>query len=160
MWQTQLTGNHGQQQHQLFKNEDNVKIPGAMGFGGEWMLSRIWHRHNPTNNCGRLARKMRKLSFSSNQHCMMKFFRELQQLQPPIKHGRLLKQEFFGDKKVITLKLQTLRREFETLAMKEREHVQEFLSGVFGIVSYMKTYGESVNSEPLLAKCEKSNKIF
>ncbi|GJY34980.1 hypothetical protein Tco_0420358 [Tanacetum coccineum] len=31
----------------------------------------------------------------------------------------ILKQEFFGDRKVITIKLQTLHREFETLKMKD-----------------------------------------
>lgn len=50
-------------------------------------------------------------------------------------------EEFLGEKKVLTIKLQTLRREFETLAMKEKEYVQEFLSRVSGVVSHMKTYG-------------------
>ncbi|GKE49173.1 hypothetical protein Tco_1480431 [Tanacetum coccineum] len=36
----------------------------------------------------------------------------------------ILKQEFFGDRKVITVKLQTLRQEFETLKMKDKESLQ------------------------------------
>ena len=38
----------------------------------------------------------------------------------------ILKQEYMGDKKVITVKLQSLRREFETLNMQEKESVQVF----------------------------------
>jgi len=40
-------------------------------------------------------------------------------------HGawETLKKEFLGEKKVLTIKLRTLRREFETLAMKEKEYV-------------------------------------
>jgi len=53
-----------------------------------------------------------------------------------------LKKEFLGEKKALTIKLQTLRREFETLAMKEKESVQEFLTRVPGVVSQMKTYGK------------------
>ncbi|KAH0661898.1 hypothetical protein KY284_026829 [Solanum tuberosum] len=67
-----------------------------------------------------------------------------------------LKQEYLGDKKVITVKLQTLRREFETLAMKEKESVQEFMSRVSGIVNHMKTYGENVNNETVVSKVLRS----
>ena len=40
--------------------------------------------------------------------------------------------------------------------MKEKESVQEFLSRVFGIVSYMKTYGENVSSETIVCKVLRS----
>ena len=67
-----------------------------------------------------------------------------------------LKQEYLGDKKVITVKLQTLRREFETLAMKEKEPVQDFMSSVSGIVNHMKKYGENVSNETVVSKVLRS----
>lgn len=67
-----------------------------------------------------------------------------------------LKQEFLGDKKVITVKLQTLRHEFETVAMKEKEYVQEFLSRVPRSVSQMRTYGENVGNETIVSKMLRS----
>jgi len=60
-----------------------------------------------------------------------------------------LKQEFFGNKKAITIKLQTLCHEFETLTMKEKEFVQEFLS-MSRIISQMKTYSEKVSNETIV----------
>jgi len=63
-----------------------------------------------------------------------------------------LKNEFLGEKKVITVKLQTLRCKFETLAMKEKESVQSYLSRVSEIVSHMKTYGEILGNETVVIK--------
>ncbi|XP_016475355.1 uncharacterized protein LOC107797034 [Nicotiana tabacum] len=67
-----------------------------------------------------------------------------------------LKQEYLGNKKVITVKLQILHREFETLAMKDKESVQEFMSRVSGIVNHMKTYGESINNEIVVSEVLRS----
>jgi len=67
-----------------------------------------------------------------------------------------LKKEFLGEKKVLTIKLQTLRREFETLAMKEKECVQDFLSRVSGVVSQMKIYGENISNETIVSKALRS----
>src|SRR5262249_5805305 len=50
----------------------------------------------------------------------------------------ILKQEYLGNKKVITIKLQTLCGDFETLIMKDKESVQEFLSRVSRIINQMK----------------------
>ena len=61
-----------------------------------------------------------------------------------------------GDNKVITVKLQTLRRDFETLAMKEKESVQDFLPRVSGIVNHMKSYGEDVSTETVVCKVLRS----
>nr|GEV54351.1 retrovirus-related Pol polyprotein from transposon TNT 1-94 [Tanacetum cinerariifolium] len=52
----------------------------------------------------------------------------------------ILKQEFLGDRKVITVILQTLRWEFEMLKMKDKESLQDYLSRVSGIVNQMKSY--------------------
>ncbi|KAK2986230.1 hypothetical protein RJ640_002147 [Escallonia rubra] len=52
----------------------------------------------------------------------------------------ILHKEVQGSSKVITVKLQSLRREFETLFMRNNESVQDFLSRVTTIVSQMKLY--------------------
>ncbi|KAK2985142.1 hypothetical protein RJ640_000909 [Escallonia rubra] len=52
----------------------------------------------------------------------------------------ILHKEVQGSSKVITVKLQSLRREFETLFMRNNESVQDFLSRVTTIVSQMKSY--------------------
>ena len=62
----------------------------------------------------------------------------------------------FGDKKVVTVKLQTLRCEFETVGMKEKESIQEFLSRVPGSVSQTRTYGENIGNETIVSKMLRS----
>ncbi|XP_056692269.1 uncharacterized protein [Spinacia oleracea] len=42
----------------------------------------------------------------------------------------IIKQEYFGDKKVIAVKLQTLRTQFESLTMTKKESFQDYLSKV------------------------------
>ncbi|KAK3027268.1 hypothetical protein RJ639_041214 [Escallonia herrerae] len=63
---------------------------------------------------------------------------------------------FLQTAKVITVKLQSLRRDFETLFMKSNESVQDFLSKVSGIVSQMKSYGKKIKDEIVSAKVLKS----
>ena len=71
----------------------------------------------------------------------------------------VLKKEYMGDKKVIFVKLQTLRRDFETLIMQEKESVQEFLTRVSGIVNHMKSYSENVSTETIVSFEESNQKI-
>jgi len=54
------------------------------------------------------------------------------------------------------VRLQTLRREFETLAMREKGSIQEFLSRVSEIVSQMKTYGEVISNQTVINKVLRS----
>ncbi|KAK2976159.1 hypothetical protein RJ640_001087 [Escallonia rubra] len=68
----------------------------------------------------------------------------------------ILHKEFQGSSKVITVKLQSLRRDFETLFMKNNESVQDFLSRVTAIVSQMKSYGEQITDEIVVAKVLRS----
>ncbi|GAV84908.1 UBN2 domain-containing protein [Cephalotus follicularis] len=68
----------------------------------------------------------------------------------------ILQKEFQGDSKVITVKLQALRREFETAMMKDKELVQEFLSKLSTIVSQMRMYGETCNNQTIVAKVLRS----
>ena len=68
----------------------------------------------------------------------------------------ILSTEYQGSSKVITVKLQSLRREFETSAMKSNESVQDFLARVSTVVSHMNSYGEQISDETVVAKVLRS----
>ncbi|KAF7832387.1 Retrovirus-related Pol polyprotein from transposon TNT 1-94 [Senna tora] len=67
-----------------------------------------------------------------------------------------LKTEFQGSSKVITVKLQSLRRTFEMLQMGNSETVQVFLSRASAVVSQMKAYGEKITDETVVLKLLRS----
>ncbi|PKA46730.1 Retrovirus-related Pol polyprotein from transposon TNT 1-94 [Apostasia shenzhenica] len=64
----------------------------------------------------------------------------------------ILKEEFHGDSKIVIVKLQTLRREFENLHMKGGESINIFFSRVQTLVSQMKIYGEHVSDQKVVEK--------
>ncbi|GKE42540.1 putative gag-pol polyprotein, identical, partial [Tanacetum coccineum] len=68
----------------------------------------------------------------------------------------ILQNEFKGSTKVITVKLQTLRREFENLNMKSSESAQDYLSRVSTLVNKMKSYGDQINEEAVVSKVLRS----
>ena len=67
-----------------------------------------------------------------------------------------LKTEFQGSSKVITVKLQALRHEFETSLMKNNESIQVFLARVSTIVAQMRSYGDQLQEETVVAKVLRS----
>ncbi|CAH9095067.1 unnamed protein product [Cuscuta epithymum] len=69
---------------------------------------------------------------------------------------RILKKEYLGDKKVITVRLQSLRREMENARMKDKESVQDYLSRIADIVQKMKSYGEDVKPQQVVSKVLRS----
>jgi len=69
---------------------------------------------------------------------------------------RILQTEFQGSSKVIVVKLQTLRHEFETLMMKGNEPVQDFLSRAMAIISQMRSYGDQITDQTVVEKILRS----
>ncbi|GJW00664.1 hypothetical protein Tco_1555915 [Tanacetum coccineum] len=67
-----------------------------------------------------------------------------------------LKTEYQGSAKVITVKLQFLRRDFESAVIKSNETVQTYIARVLGIVSQMRAYGDKVDDEVVVAKILRS----
>ncbi|XP_016752673.1 uncharacterized protein [Gossypium hirsutum] len=57
-----------------------------------------------------------------------------------------------GTSKVVTVKLQTLHRDFETLQMKSGESVQDYLTRAAVVVNQMKYYGEQVTDQTTIEK--------
>ncbi|XP_016556910.1 uncharacterized protein LOC107856406 [Capsicum annuum] len=69
---------------------------------------------------------------------------------------KILKKEFQGSARMITVKLQTYRHDFETLFMKSNESVQTYLSRVSSLVNQIKSYGEDISEETIVAKVLRS----
>lgn len=73
-----------------------------------------------------------------------------------IEAWRILKKEFQSSAKVVTVKLQTYHCEFEILFMKANEFVQDYLSRVSILVNQMKSFGEKITNETVVAKILRS----
>lgn len=67
-----------------------------------------------------------------------------------------MKQKYQGSTKVKRAQLQTLRREFELLGMKEEESVMEYFARTLTIVNKMKTHGEQVSETTVVEKILRS----
>ncbi|KAA0061308.1 UBN2 domain-containing protein [Cucumis melo var. makuwa] len=64
----------------------------------------------------------------------------------------ILQKAFQGDSRVFVVKLQSLRRDFETLMMKNEESISEFLSRATTIIIQMQTYGETIKDQTIVEK--------
>jgi hypothetical protein len=56
----------------------------------------------------------------------------------------ILKYSYQGNDRVKTVKLQTLRTQFQTLRMTESENVDQFMTRVMGIVNQIRMTGETI----------------
>ncbi|PKU84496.1 hypothetical protein MA16_Dca003009 [Dendrobium catenatum] len=68
----------------------------------------------------------------------------------------ILEKEFQGSLRVKTVKLQSMRRDFETMNMNEGEGVQTYLSRVSTIVNKMRSFGEQISDEKVVSKVLRS----
>lgn len=64
-----------------------------------------------------------------------------------------LKKLYGGDEKLKRVKLQTLRKQFETTQMKREESFVEFFSILVLLTNQMKACGESINDLQKSRKC-------
>ncbi|KAL6209674.1 hypothetical protein ACLB2K_020614 [Fragaria x ananassa] len=64
----------------------------------------------------------------------------------------ILEREFQGDSKARTIKLQSLRREFHNLKMRESECIQDYSSLVTEVVNQMRTLGEDLSDQKVVEK--------
>ena len=101
---------------------------------------------------------MRKHCFSSNHQWMMMIYMlsKISGVNKAHETWKILKHEYMGAQKVILVKLQTLRQQFETLSMEQKETVQEYLDRVSTIVNQMKVYGEFRTNENSVSKVLRS----
>ena len=64
----------------------------------------------------------------------------------------ILAREFQGDSKAKTIKLQSLRRAFHNLKMRESECIQDYSSRVTEVVNQMRTLGEDLSDQKVVEK--------
>ncbi|XP_059635759.1 uncharacterized protein LOC132277936 [Cornus florida] len=64
----------------------------------------------------------------------------------------ILENEYKGSTKVRTVKLQSLRRDFENMKMKEMELLKDYFSRIMEVVNQMKTYGEDISNQRIVEK--------
>lgn len=65
---------------------------------------------------------------------------------------RTLQEEFQGSTKVRSVKLLTLRRDFENLKMKDFETVKDYYSRIKEIVNQMRAYGDYITDKRIVEK--------
>eukprot|EP00253_Pinus_taeda_P028636 PITA_28636 len=63
-----------------------------------------------------------------------------------------LKTAYQGMEKVKTTKLQLLRRDFENLCMKESDNIDSFFTHVTGLITQMRTHGETIEDRRIVEK--------
>eukprot|EP00253_Pinus_taeda_P029927 PITA_29927 len=63
-----------------------------------------------------------------------------------------LKTAYQGMEKVKTAKLQFLRRDFENLNMKESDNIDSFFTHVIGLITQMRTHGETIEDRRIVEK--------
>jgi len=67
-----------------------------------------------------------------------------------------LKNEFKGTDKVISIKLQSLWKDFDTLIMREDESIQSFFSCVSNIFNQIRSYGDTIEDKKIILKILRS----
>ncbi|XP_074299303.1 uncharacterized protein LOC141630369 [Silene latifolia] len=63
-----------------------------------------------------------------------------------------LQQEFQGDIKIRTIRLNTLRKDFENMKMKDDEDIKYYTSRLMEVVNQMKMYGEDITDIRIVQK--------
>ena len=69
---------------------------------------------------------------------------------------KTLKIAYQGMEKVKTTKLQLLRRYFETLCMKESDNIDSFFTHVIGMVTQIRSHGETLEERRIVEKLLRS----
>jgi hypothetical protein len=67
-----------------------------------------------------------------------------------------LQNGYQGNAKVLTIKLQTLRKNFESLMMKEGESMHDYFSNMFDVVNQIRRFGENLSDQKVVEKILRS----
>lgn len=100
-------------------------------------------------------KKDSKALFVMQQAIHESFFSRIVAAKNSKEAWRILQEEFQGSNKVITVKLQTLYRDFENHPVKSGESIQEYFSRVT-VINQMRTYGEDIEDVKVVQKILRS----
>ncbi|ONI29883.1 hypothetical protein PRUPE_1G219500 [Prunus persica] len=97
-----------------------------------------------------------KALFLIQQGVSKNFFPRLLSATTSKEAWEILKIEFQGSQKVISIKLQSLWREFDNLLMKENESIQVFFTKISGIVNQIRSHGDTIPYKKIVEKTLRS----
>ncbi|KAL4312227.1 hypothetical protein GQ457_01G011000 [Hibiscus cannabinus] len=108
------------------------------------------------NNCGVWSTKIKTLFISQDLwELVEKGYSE--EAATKVKEAwDALKNGYQGTTRVLTVKLQTLRRQFKSFRMKEGESIHDFSNNLMVIVNQMRTYGEQITYQKVVEKLLRS----
>lgn len=97
-------------------------------------------------------KKYAKALFILQQAVTYTLFPRIMRLTKSRKAWNILQEEFRGNAKVRTIKLQSLQREFENLRMNESESLKDYYSEINEIINEMALNGEVVTDKKIVEK--------
>lgn len=115
-----------------------------------------YSEHDEENRMKKSKKKDSKALFFIQQSVHETIFPRISAATTSKEAWTILRSEYQGTSKVVAVKKQTLRHEFETLHMKSNESVQEFMSRVVAIVNQMRIYGDKMDDELVVTKVLRS----
>ncbi|CAL8169314.1 unnamed protein product [Prunus armeniaca] len=122
-----------------------------------WKKLRREKRHrNHSKHLKKYKKRDAKALFLIQQGISKNLFPRLLSATTSKNAWEILKIEFQGSQKVISLKLQSLWREFDNLLMKENESIQVFFTKVSGIVNQIRSYGDTILDKKIVEKTLRS----
>ncbi|KAJ4789254.1 polyprotein [Rhynchospora pubera] len=143
----------------LFKGENyefwSIKMRTMLKSHGLWDLT---ENGVPTTDLAPIdtAKRDAKALFFIQQAVHESLFAKIAAATTANEAWTTLKIAFQGSSKVIAIKLQGLRREFETLSMKQGESIQSFLTRVTAIVNQIRSCGEDLSEQTVVMKVLRS----
>ncbi|XP_050914756.1 uncharacterized protein LOC127129650 [Lathyrus oleraceus] len=79
-------------------------------------------------------------------------FRRIMRAKTSKEAWNILQQEFEGDSKVRTVKLQSLKRDYENERMKDNESLNEYFNRLSELVNQMKSHGDTIDDRIIIDK--------
>jgi len=112
--------------------------------------------NNQRNRLAKLRKKENKVKFWIHSSVDDSIFPKITRASSAKKPWDILELAYRGNDKVKTVKLRTLRREFETLKMKEEENIDEFVTSVMGVLNQLRIHGEKIEDQKDIEKILRS----
>jgi hypothetical protein len=130
------------------KNEDSLYFPRLVGLGGETGISADTFRD--------LRKRDANALFFIQQAVDESIFPRIAAATKSKDAWDALHNGYQGNAKVLTIKLQTLRRNFESSMMKEGDSMHDYFSNTLDIVNQIRKFGENLSEQKVVEKILRS----